>query len=41
MQSVTSNGEYLKICSLLSDQKKEIFDLVLFTDQKQLLVFWG
>ena len=28
MQSVHSNGGYLKICSLLLEQRKEIFDLV-------------
>ena len=40
MQSVRSNGGYLKICSLLPEQRKGIFDLVQFTDQKQLPVFW-
>ena len=39
MQSVHSNGGYLKICSLLPEQRKGIFDLVWFTDKKQLPVF--
>ena len=29
MQSVRSNGEYLKICSSLPEQRKGIFDLVI------------
>ena len=40
MQSVHSNGSYLNICSLLPEKRKKIFDLVWFTDQKQLPVFW-
>ena len=40
MESVCSNGGYLKICSSVPEQRKEIFDLVQFTDQKQLPVFW-
>ena len=40
MQSVRSNGGYLKICSLLPEQRKGTFDLVWFIDQKQLPIFW-
>ena len=34
MQSIHSDGGYLKICNLFPEERKGILDLVKFTDQK-------